>query len=324
VRLNRRGFLGRAGALALALCARPLGSRADDCGADCDGKRVSFVRLPDGRRLAFNEYGDPRGSCTILYHHGLTSCRLEAENFLDALRGQPSVRLLAVDRPGIGLSDPHPSISFLGWPGDVAAFTAALGVERFALLATSGGTPYALATAHALPDQVTRVVLASPVAPLESLDGAVPYSRRHWLFARRDPLLAAAVLRTTAAALRRNPDGPIPGTSAFAPADQALLADPEVHRFATRLIVEAVRRGPAGTIHEAALLTCSWACWLKEVPTRVQIFHGCADRTAPPAMGRFLAAALPNAEEHTYVGEGHLTVPRKYAAEILAAALAPG
>ncbi|MCG8123605.1 MAG: alpha/beta hydrolase, partial [Candidatus Thiodiazotropha taylori] len=38
------------------------------------------VTLPDGRRLAYAEYGDPTGTPT-LYFHGFPGSRLEAQLF---------------------------------------------------------------------------------------------------------------------------------------------------------------------------------------------------------------------------------------------------
>jgi pimeloyl-ACP methyl ester carboxylesterase len=41
-----------------------------------------------------------------------------------------------------------------------------MGIERFGLLAISGGGPYALATAYALPERVTAVSIVSGAPPL--------------------------------------------------------------------------------------------------------------------------------------------------------------
>lgn len=52
------------------------------------------VRLPDGRSIAVEEYGDPIGP-VMLYFHGWPASRLEAGLIPDL-----PVRLLALDRPG--------------------------------------------------------------------------------------------------------------------------------------------------------------------------------------------------------------------------------
>jgi pimeloyl-ACP methyl ester carboxylesterase len=79
-----------------------------------------LLRLPlaDGRRLAFCEYGRPDGP-PIFFFHGWPGSRLDfaANAHAAATAG---VRVIAVDRPGIGGSDPQPSRKVLDWPKDVA------------------------------------------------------------------------------------------------------------------------------------------------------------------------------------------------------------
>jgi len=65
-----------------------------------------FVRLGDGRRLAYAEYGDPHGTPS-LYFHGTPGSRLEAGMLDDAARRE-GVRLIGIDRPGYGYSDRDP------------------------------------------------------------------------------------------------------------------------------------------------------------------------------------------------------------------------
>ena len=74
------------------------------------------VTLPDGRGLGYAEFGPPDGPA-VLYFHGWPSSRLEP-----AILGAGGVRIIAVDRPGYGLSDavtgPRPR-SLADWPADI-------------------------------------------------------------------------------------------------------------------------------------------------------------------------------------------------------------
>src|SRR5262249_54251521 len=128
-----------------------------------------LVRLPDGRQLSYADVGDPAATRVIIYHHGLPSCRLESCVYHEALMARPGVRMLAVDRPGIGRSSPDPNASILSWPAALPSFANALGINRFALAGTSAGTPYCLAAARAMPNRVSAVSLACPMAPLEAV-----------------------------------------------------------------------------------------------------------------------------------------------------------
>lgn len=114
------------------------------------------LALPDHRTLGYAEYGDPNGR-PLLYFHGFPSSRLEAYA-LDSMALQRNIRLLALDRPGFGLSthDPHRHIN--DWPTDVQAFASRLGLSRFAVLGVSGGGPYALACARQLPSEMLSAV----------------------------------------------------------------------------------------------------------------------------------------------------------------------
>ncbi|KGQ12395.1 hypothetical protein BBAD15_g1859 [Beauveria bassiana D1-5] len=93
------------------------------------------ITLPDGRTLGFEK--------TLLYFHGYPSSRIEAK-LLDQLALAHSIRILALDRPGYGLSTPQrPRRSLLDWPRDVEAFAASQHLDRFAVLGLSGGGPFA-------------------------------------------------------------------------------------------------------------------------------------------------------------------------------------
>jgi pimeloyl-ACP methyl ester carboxylesterase len=64
------------------------------------------LRLPDGRILAFAEYGS-RAGVPIIRCHGAPSCRLEGAPLAEAATGL-GVRLVVPDRPGMGQSDIRP------------------------------------------------------------------------------------------------------------------------------------------------------------------------------------------------------------------------
>ena len=108
-------------------------SRADDR----VGGRV--LRLADGRRLGFAEYGASGGQ-PLLFFHGTPGARLVAGSaHRSALR--LNVRLIAPERPGFGRSDFQAGRRILEWPDDVAALADALGLERFASPASRAELP---------------------------------------------------------------------------------------------------------------------------------------------------------------------------------------
>lgn len=89
---------------------------------------------------AVPKWGDPGGR-PLLYFHGWPGSR-EGRLGGEAAKAK-GVRMIALDRPGMGLSDYQLRRSLVDWPDDVIQVTAALGLDRFAMLGISTGTPYA-------------------------------------------------------------------------------------------------------------------------------------------------------------------------------------
>ncbi|GAB7333775.1 hypothetical protein MBLNU13_g05299t1 [Cladosporium sp. NU13] len=123
--------------------------------------------LPDDRTLSFATYGASTGP--IVFHlHGLGDSRLTG-----ALFDQPGrtlgVRIIAVDRPGIGSSSPQRNRTALDHAEDIRLLAAHLGAKTYSVVGVSGGGPYALACAHALPAEELRSELV-PVHARETLN----------------------------------------------------------------------------------------------------------------------------------------------------------
>jgi pimeloyl-ACP methyl ester carboxylesterase len=126
-----------------------------------------WVRLADGRRLAFCVTGPRRGS-PVVYCHGAIGTPLGATVDLAAIAHDIGVRYIAVNRPGIGGSDPAPGRSVRSFAADVRELADALAIRRFAVAGVSAGGPYALALACALPGRVRRVAICSSLSPLSA------------------------------------------------------------------------------------------------------------------------------------------------------------
>ena len=122
--------------------------------------------LVHGRRLGFAEFGDPSGDL-VLWFHGTPGGRRQFPLLGRRAAEKLGLRVVLVERPGSGLSDPHPYNSVAEWATDVAHVADALGAERLAVVGLSGGGPYALACAAVPP-------LAARVAAVGVLGGVVP------------------------------------------------------------------------------------------------------------------------------------------------------
>ena len=247
--LNRRNFLGSA---ALALGAHGISAGAATQSSVLDG----VVHLADGRAIAFRQFGDPSGA-PAFYFHGMPGSRLEpglvGEEALAA-----GVRLVAVDRPGVGCSSMQSCRRVVDWPADVAQLADALpGFEQFSVVGVSGGAPFALASAIQLPHRVKTVALVSGHTPF-GVPGVSPgnQDRQVALVARR-PRLAKAFLTLVGRRLQSRPDRALQTlTKPWTNADRQLVLCNPVYRGMFLQNLRQAFRCPAGlTRHRAACST---------------------------------------------------------------------
>ena len=280
------------------------------------------LRLRDGRRLGYAEYGDPAGQ-PLFYFHGFPNSRLGVQFGAKAAR-ERGVRLIAIDRPGIGLSDFQPGRTIGDWPNDVVELADVLGIERFAVLGYSGGGPYAAACALKIPDRVVAVAIVSGAGPFDERESTAGLSRTQRFFARlngRFPWLMTAPMWLFAQWARRSPRTLVSAIHRAAPAaDKALLARAEVSGALAADYRESVRQGARAIGWEARLYLRPWGFRLEEIGTEVQLWQGELDNVIPPSMGRYQAEAIPNCRARFYPGAGHLLIFERLE-EILAALL---
>ena len=122
------------------------------------------LRLPDGRAMAWAEYGSARGlPCVLVPDTG--SSRLAPGWLLHDGALPTAIRLLAMDRPGIGVSDP---IGFGGTEqpaDDLRRLVETLAVGRVAVIGIGQGADDAFAFAAQYPALVTSVSAISVRLP---------------------------------------------------------------------------------------------------------------------------------------------------------------
>ena len=121
------------------------------------------ILLQDSRYLSYAEYGS-RSGCPVFYFHGLPGSRLQRPPEIPpALRHK--IRLVTIDRPGMGFSTFKPGRRLLDWPSDVEELADALGIGRFAVIGVSGGGPYAAACAYGIPGRLNAVAWKTGCSP---------------------------------------------------------------------------------------------------------------------------------------------------------------
>ena len=110
-----------------------------------DGEVAEGVASADDRALTYLEVRDANGPL-VIHNHGRPSSRLEARLLAD-FASKSRLRLICVDRPGMGQSSPQTARSYSGWADDLVTLADALGYHEFGVTGWSEGGPRALAAA---------------------------------------------------------------------------------------------------------------------------------------------------------------------------------
>lgn len=266
-----------------------------------------FLRLPDGRRLGFTEFGDPLG-IPLFAFHGTPGSRL-----MFRLVHEPArllcLRIIAPDRPGFGLSDYQENRTLADWTRDVRALADKLGLDRFGVAGISGGGPYVAACAALLPERVAAAALISPVGPLHSPEGPdnLPPAQivTFRLLPHVRPAMAGA-LSIGRLMFLNAPDsmyGMI--VRRAGPADEHILLRPEVRKNLLAGVIEGLRPGVQGVAQEMKIFAKLWNIPFQAIKAPVLLWQGAADNNIPVAASLRLAEIIPGCELFRIEGAGH-------------------
>jgi pimeloyl-ACP methyl ester carboxylesterase len=278
----------------------------------------STVRLQDGRRLGYAEYGDPAGRPVLLFH-GTPGSRLYRHPD-DSIARSLRARVIVPDRPGFGLSDLQPGRTLLDWPRDVIELADALRLDRFAVAGVSGGGPYVAACAYAIPQRLTRAALISGGAPFyipNASQGMAPTRKIGYAVVRHVPWLLEVFLWCFANPRRNAARFSGRYRAGMAPADLEILNQPEIEAMKVVTHAESARQGVRGFALELRLFAQPWGFRLEDIRAEVHLWHGDQDTSTPLVMAQYMAKAIPGCRATYLPSEGH-AVFFKHWREILA------
>jgi pimeloyl-ACP methyl ester carboxylesterase len=262
--------------------------------------RTRHIERENGRRVGWSEWGTPHGTPVLFCTGaGMTS----SFGFgADALR-ELGVRLLCIDRAGLGRSAPDPDKSFESYARDVEAVLRSEGLSRPPVIGLSQGAPFAVALAGAH--------LVSAMAIVSGQDElAYPPTRRllhpdvanmvSAIESDRAGFEAAFAARVDAEGLWAL----ILGMSA--PEDRARYDEPAFAAAYRQSLTEGFAQGPGGYVRDLTLAMGRWPTQPESITVPVSLWYGKRD-TSPvhsPDFGATLGARFPNATLHALPEEG--------------------
>jgi len=284
----------------------------------CVSKQLT---LPDGRTLGYGEYGIEDGE-PILFFHGTPGSHLDWELFGDGdTAGKMGVRLIAMDRPGIGPSTYQPGRHFLDWPEDVVCLAEALHLDQFSILGYSSGGAYALACALKIPARLKHAGVVSGDGPYlspELTNGIDAIALNYLYLSRRTPGLFRGIQRAARWIAQYTPALFLTiFRSQLPPVDRAIFAQPYVQQTLLATFKESMRLGPLGAQWDTATMVGEWDFDPGDIAIPVHLWYGESDHSTSPAMGHYLAEAIPKSLPRFYPGEGHLSLLANHTGEIL-------
>ena len=268
------------------------------------------MHLADGRRIGFAEYGDRLG-LPVLAIHGTPGSR-----FMFALTDKAArkrrLRVIAPERPGYGLSDYRRQDSLAAAAEDLKSLAGELKLDRFAIIGISGGGPYAVAAACAMPDSVALLALANPVGPVAECAHRIPMSRLHRLIFNRmarSPAAASAFFGALRALVRLAPDLAYRALMQRVPlSDRVVLAREDVRANLRAALTEGLRPGIKGALQDLRLYCVPWGLALHDLDVPAVVWQGDHDTIVPPGAAYILAETLPNCRLEIAHGCGHYWV----------------
>lgn len=271
---------------------------------------TSTVETRDGRHLTYLDVGDPHGPL-VIHNHGGPSSRFEARLFAKSA-AKNRLRLICVDRPGIGLSSRQETRTYAGWADDLTTIADALGYREFGVTGWSEGGPWALAAAAYIDPRRLRHVssiaggsygtfgdnwAADHLSKADALGGflALHFEPGFRLMYAALGLTAERFRATYIEQLRR----------ALNDYDRQILIQPDVAAAFSEASAECFAQGSDGLVRDSKLLYRKWAFDVTTIERPVHMWQGTDDRLVAAPINKIVAERMPGAKWHPVEGAGH-------------------
>ena len=275
---------------------------------------LQIFKARDGRDLDVLVAGDTSSQIALVCHHGTPSdATIWSDWHQDALENK--LLLIAISRPGYGLSDRKTGRTASSVTEDVEDVLDTLNITDFVSVGWSGGGPHTLACGALLSHRCKAVSSLAGVGPfgepdLDFLEGMGPENveefgialqgeapLRKWMEANAEPYRTIQDDELAAAL-----GGLVPEVDVIALKEQGLAS----------IWASSMRRcftnGWDGWIDDNMAFCNHWGFDPSEIVVPVTVWQGDLDLMVPFAHGEWLLKHIPSSKPRLEKGHGHLSL----------------
>ena len=279
-------------------------------------EKKSSIKLRNGKHIGYETYGN-KNNFPIFYFHGWPGSRFELKNIP---LNKKKCYVIALERPGYGISDPIANFKILDWPNIVLEVANILKIKKFSVIGVSGGAPFALACAYLIKrKRLKSVAIVCGLAPHKAKGmnkgrvglllhyGKKPIFSWFLLNLIRLKILTSGLEKSF---IKWKTKIPLPKS------DLKLFT---LNR-GTQLIKnfqEAVKYGITGVHRDTRLYANDWGFNLKDIKQKLYIWHGSSDLTVPVITTDYYKIKLKKREIFIKQNEGHFSICYNYMNNII-------
>jgi pimeloyl-ACP methyl ester carboxylesterase len=221
--------------------------------------------------------------------------------------------IIAIDRPGIGLSVFRPGWTVLEFAQEVEALTTSLGIEKFGAIGISGAGPSLMATAFLLPHRLRFVVDLACAMPLYADPGSVKklgtLDRLYAKAGTRMPLWALQIpfwlLGFTQKVLRSPKIFARMFSSSLSRSDKQMFTIHDLQYLLNKDFITLFKQGTKGAAYDAMTVYQPWGFKLSSIEYPIEVFHGADDKFVPLSFSQHLRDQCENVTLNITEGAGH-------------------
>ena len=279
-------------------------------------EKKSLIKLRNGIRIGYAIYGNKK-NFPIFYFHGWPGSRFELKNI--PLKKKKWF-IIALERPGYGITDPISKFKILDWPKIVLEVANKLKIKKFSIIGVSGGAPFALACANTIKNKrLKSIAIVCALAPSKAkgmnkgrVGMLLNFGRKPFISWLIFNFLRMRLLNGNLEKSFNKWKNKIP----LPEIDLKLFTIDRGKRLMENF-KEAVKHGTKGVHRDANLYSNYWGFKLKNIKKKIFVWHGDKDLTVPIITNKYYKKKLKNKEIFIKPNEGHFSICYNFMNDII-------